>query len=81
MGVDVVRDCLDTIWKAIEDLINIHDKDIALQLGFAVVIMRNKNLRVQFADYLTKDVTATEFETKMKRMTSPVSSLWKTNTE
>jgi hypothetical protein len=81
MGVDVVRDCLDTIWKAIEDLINIHDKDIALQLGFAVVIMRNKNLRVQFADYLTKDVTATEFETKMKRMTSPVSSLWKTNTD
>jgi len=30
MGVDVVRSTLDIIYKAIEDLINIHDKDIQL---------------------------------------------------
>lgn len=81
MGVDVVRDTLDTIWKAMEDLINIHDKDITLQFGFCVVQMRDRNLKVIFADYLTKDVTASEFEGKMKRMTSPVSTLWKTNND
>ena len=37
MGVDVVRGVLDIIYKAIEDLINIHDKDIQLQFGFCVV--------------------------------------------
>jgi hypothetical protein len=40
MGVDVVRSTLDIIYKAIEDLINIHDKDIQLQFGFAAVSMR-----------------------------------------
>ena len=30
MGVDVVRSTLDIIYKAIEELINIHDKDIQL---------------------------------------------------
>ena len=81
MGVEVVRDTLDTLWKAMEDLINIHDRDIALQLGFCTVVMRNKNLKVTFADYLSKEVDNTEFESKMKRMTSPVSTLWKTNTD
>jgi len=57
MGVDVVRGTLNIIYKAIEDLINIHDKDISLQFGFAVVQMRNKNLKVVFADFLTKEVT------------------------
>jgi len=28
MGVDVVKGALEIIFKAIEDLINIHDKDI-----------------------------------------------------
>lgn len=37
MGVDVVRHTLDILWKAIEDLINIHDVDITLQFGFAAV--------------------------------------------
>ena len=79
MGVDVVRDTLDTIWKALEDLIMIHDRDINLQFGFANVRMINRKLKVIFADYLTKEVTQTEFEDKMKRMNSPVSTLWKTN--
>lgn len=80
MGVDVVRSTLNIIYKAIEDLINIHDKDISLQFGFAVVQMRSKNLRVVFADFLTKQVSSQQFENTMKRMTSPVSSLWRTNT-
>lgn len=57
MGVDVVKSALDIIYKAIEDLINIHDRDIQLQFGFAVVRMANKNLRVNFADYLSKEVS------------------------
>lgn len=80
MGVDVVRSTLNIIYKAIEDLINIHDKDISLQFGFAVVQMRSKNLRVVFAEFLTKQVSGQQFENTMKRMTSPVSSLWRTNT-
>lgn len=48
MGVDVVRSALDTIYKAIEDLISIHDKNITLQFGFAAVQFSNKNLRVAF---------------------------------
>ena len=81
MGVEVVRDTLDTIWKALEDLIMIHDRDINLQFGFCNVRMINRKLRVVFADYLSREVTDKEFEDKMKRMNSPVSSLWKTNTD
>ncbi len=81
MGVDVVRGVLDTIYKAIEDLINIHDKDVSLNFGFAAVTMRSKNLSVVFADYMTKELTGAQFETSMRRMNSPVSSLWKTNTD
>lgn len=79
MGVDVVKHTLDIIWKAIEDLINIHDVDITLQFGFAAVQMKQKNLRVQFADYLSKEVTGAQFETTMRRMNSPVASMWRTN--
>ena len=80
MGVEVVRHTLDIIYKAIEDLINIHDKDIQLQFGFCVVQMRQKNLKVVFAEYLSKQVSGAQFENTMKRMTSPVSSMWRTNT-
>ena len=81
MGVDVVRGVLDTIYKAIEDLINIHDKDVSLNFGFAAVTMRSKNLSVVFADYMTKELTGAQFENSMRRMNSPVSTLWKTNTD
>lgn len=81
MGVDVVRSCLDIIYKAIEDLINIHDKNITLQFGFAAVQFLNKNLKVAFNSDLTKNVTSSEFETSMRRMNSPVASLWRTNTD
>ena len=81
MGVDVVRDTLDTIFKALEDLLMIHDKDISLQFGFCNIQMRNRKLKVLFADYLSKEISEDEFEGKMRRMNSPVSSLWKTNTD
>ena len=80
MGTDVVKDTLETIYKAIEDLINIHDKDISLQFGFACVTFYQKNLKVHFADYLSKEVSGSQFETTMRRMNSPVSSMWRTNT-
>ena len=54
MGVEVVRDTLDTIWKALEDLIMIHDRDINLQFGFCNVRMINRKLKVVFADYLSR---------------------------
>ena len=80
MGVDVVKGTLATIFKAIEDLINIHDKDITLQFGFCAVRMAGKNLKVVFADRLTKEVSGPQFENSMKRMTSPVATMWRTNT-
>lgn len=80
MGVDVVKSTLNIIYKAIEDLINIHDKDIQLQFGFCVIQMRQKNLKVVFADYLAKEVSGSQFENTMRRMNSPVSTLWRTNT-
>ena len=80
MGVDVVRDTLNIIFKAIEDMINIYDKDITLQFGFCAIRMAQKNLQVKFADYLTKEVQGAEFEGTMKRMTSPVATMWRTNT-
>ena len=79
MGVDVVRGTLETIYKAIEALINIHDKDIQLQFGFCCVQMRQKNLRVHFAEYLSREVGDAQFENSMKRMGGSVSALWRTN--
>jgi len=79
MGKDVVTDTLNTIFLAIEDLIK-HDHNISLQFGFANVQFSNRNLRTYFADHMTKDLTDKEFETRMRRMNSPVSELWKTNT-
>ena len=55
MRKDVVRDTLDSIFRAIIDLITLQDKDINLAFGFCNVIIRNKNLQVPFADYLTKE--------------------------
>ena len=81
MRTDVVRDTLGHIFRAIVDLITLRDKDINLSLGFCNVIMRNKALNVPFASYLTKECKDDAFETTMKRMNSPVSTLWKTNTQ
>ena len=80
MGTAVVRDTLANIFRAIVDLITLRDKDINLSLGFCNVIMRNKSLNVPFASYLTKECTDPNFEGTMKRMNSPVATLWRTNT-
>lgn len=79
LEVAVVKETLNIIFKAIEDLINIHDRDIQLQMGFCAIRFTNKNLQVVFADYLSKEVSGAEFEGSMRRMTSPVATLWKTN--
>ena len=50
MGKDVVQDTLSTIFKAIEDLIAVYDRDISLQFGFANVQIVGRNLKVYFAD-------------------------------
>lgn len=81
MRTDVVRDTLGHIFKAIVDLITLRDKDINLSLGFCNVIMRNKGLQVPFASYLTRQCNDDTFENTMKRMNSPVSTLWRTNTK
>ncbi len=80
MGTEIVKQVLESIYKAIEDLIAVHDKDITLQFGFGAVQFYQKNLKVRFADYLSKEVSNEKFENTMKRMTSPVSTMWKTNT-
>ena len=80
MRTDVVRDTLGHIFRAIVDLITLRDKDINLALGFCNVTIRNKGLQVPFAPYLTRECNDPGFENTMKRMNSPVATLWKTNT-
>jgi hypothetical protein len=41
----------------------------------------NRSLTTHFASYLGKEVANKEFETQMRRTNSPVSTMWKTNTE
>ena len=67
MSKAVVQDTLNSIFRAIVDLISIEDKDINLAFGFCNVIMRNKSLTVPFADYLTKEMNDPDFENTMKR--------------
>lgn len=80
MRKDVVRDTLETIFRAIVDLIAIEDKNINLAFGFCNVYITNKNMQVPFADYLTRECNEPDFENKMRRMNSPVSALWRTKT-
>jgi len=79
MGTDVVKDTLETLFLAIEDLIK-YDKNISLQFGFANIQFTNKNMKAYFADYMSRELSEKEFENRMRRMNSPVSTLWKTNT-
>ena len=81
MGSAVVRDTLAAIFKAIVDLITLKDKSINLAFGFCNVYMRDKNLSVPFAEYLTKECSDAQFEQTMKRQASPVATLWRTSTE
>lgn len=41
----------------------------------------NRGLTTHFASYLGKEVGNKDFETQMRRTNSPVSTMWKTNTD
>ncbi len=80
MGKEVVEDTLKSIFLAIQDLIKF-DHNISLQFGFANINFVSKNMKVVFADFLTREIKDKEFETTMRRSNSPVSTTWRTNTQ
>lgn len=79
MGKEVVDDCLQAIFLAVEDLIR-QDRNLSLQMGFCCMRFTNRALNTHFASYLGKEVGNKDFETQMRRTNSPVSTMWKTNT-
>ena len=78
LGKDVVTDALNTIFLAVKDLIK-YDKNIDLAFGFCNVRFTHRNLKVVFADDLSKEVGGYKFENQMVRQKSPVATLWKTS--
>ena len=52
VSVDVVKDALNNIWKAVADLIQI-GKDLDLNFGFARVGINDRSLKVAFKEGLT----------------------------
>ena len=80
LGKEVVDDTLKTIFLAIKDMIKF-ENNLLLQFGFANVSFVNRNLKTVFADFLTREIKDKEFETTMRRSNSPVSTVWKTNTQ
>lgn len=78
LGVDVVKDALDTLFLAIQDLIK-YDKNIDLAFGFCNVRITGRNLKVAFENGLTKSIGSAQFEESMVRQKSPVSTLWRTS--
>ena len=77
LGKDVVNDALNTIFLAIHDLIKF-DKDINLAFGFCNVRFINRNMKAVFLKDLSTNIGSAQFENKMQRQSSPVSTLWKT---
>ena len=61
MGADVTKDALNTLFRAIVDLIK-YDKNVDLAMGFCNVRMIGKNLSVVFKSDLVKEVKAASFE-------------------
>lgn len=57
MGADVTKDALNTLFRAIVDLIK-YDKNIDLALGFCNVRMVGKTLSVAFKQNLVQEVKA-----------------------
>ena len=78
LGKDVTTDALRTIFLAIQDLIN-QDKNINLAFGFANVRFTNKKVKATFLDELNRTVGNAQFEDKMLRQKSPVSTLWRSS--
>ena len=77
LGVSLVRDTLDCLFNAITDIVSNADRDLTLRLGFCDIFIRNRNLRVNFAEDLLSEVTSPKFEKTMRRSNSPVSDHWK----
>lgn len=78
MGKDVTVDALETLFRAIVDLIK-YDKNIDLAFGFANIRMINRKLSFVFKDSLVQEIKAPNFEHQMARQKSPVSTLWTTS--
>ena len=78
LGVDVVNDALNTLFLAIQDLIKL-DKNIDLAFGFCNVRFLSRNLKVAFLPDLNQTNGSAQFEDKMIRQKSPVSTLWRTS--
>ena len=66
MGADVTKDALNTMFRAIVDLIK-YDKNIDLAMGFCNVRMVGKTLSVVFANDLVREIKAPQFESQMVR--------------
>ena len=61
MGKDVTQDALNTMFRAIVDLIK-YDKNVDLAMGFCNIRMVGKTVSYVFRDDLTKSVGAPTFE-------------------
>ena len=66
MGADVTKDALNTLFRAIVDLIK-YDKNVDLAMGFCNVRMVNKTLSVAIKQDLVQEVKAPKFEHQMIR--------------
>jgi len=77
MGKDVTQDALNTMFRAIVDLIK-YDKNVDLAMGFCNIRMLGKTLTSVFRDDLSMEIGAATFEHKMIRQKSPVSTIWNT---
>jgi len=79
MGKDVVDDTLRTIFLAIKDMIK-YDYNLSLQFGFCNITFIDKNMKVNFAPYLSHELKDKDYEVTMRRSNSPVGQTWRTNT-
>ena len=61
MGKDVTVDTLETLFRAIVDLIK-YDKSIDLAFGFCNIRMINRKLTFVFKDGLVKEISSPTFE-------------------
>lgn len=78
MGKDVVQDALDNLFLGVIDLVR-YGKNIDLAFGFCNIRIINRNLKVVWCPNFVASIKNKQFENQMKRSTTPVSSIWKTD--
>lgn len=61
MGKDVTVDALETLFRAIVDLVK-YDKNIDLAFGFANIRLISRKLSFVFKDDLVREIKAPNFE-------------------